>query len=146
MHDFHELAGMSLFADLGPAEIEKIHQSFEEQVFEPGERALRQGIKGSGFHVIVGGEAEWHIDGRPVDDSGRVAARPVVLKRGDFFGELSILFGEPSTADVVARSQLHCIVLPAQDFDAFLYEHPTVMHRLLVAEARRVHDPERWHR
>jgi CRP-like cAMP-binding protein len=146
MHDAHELAGMSLFADLGPGEIAKVHESFEEQVFESGERALRQGIKGTGFHVILDGEAEWHINGRPVDDAGRVSARPLVLKRGDFFGELSILFGEPSTADVVATKELHCLVLPAPAFESFLYAHPTIMYRLLLAEARRVRDPERWQR
>src|SRR4051812_42306363 len=100
MRDYHELAGMSLFADLGPAEIERVHQAFEEQVFQPGERALRQGIKGTGFHVILDGEAEWHADGRQVEDSAQVAARPLTLKRGDWFGELSILFDEPPAADV----------------------------------------------
>jgi CRP-like cAMP-binding protein len=146
MHDYHELAGMSLFADLGPAEIERVHQAFEEQVFQPGERAMREGIKGTGFHVIIDGEAEWHMDGRPVDDAGAIASRPVALKRGDWFGELSILFDEPPTADVVARTPLHCLALPAPDFQDFLFAHPWVMYRLLLGEARRVSDPERWHR
>ena len=146
MHDYHELAGMSLFSDLGPAEIERVHQAFEEQVFQPGERAMRSGMKGSGFHVILDGEAEWQRDGQTVDDAGEVASRPVALRRGDWFGELSILFDEPPNADVVARTPLHCLALPAPDFEDFLFAHPRVMYRLLLGEARRVSDPERWHR
>ena len=59
-----ELAGLSLFADLTPAQLEKAGQAFEEQWFQPGERAQRQGFAGSGFHVIVSGEAEWRVDGQ----------------------------------------------------------------------------------
>ena len=54
-----ELAGVTLFADLSPAQLDNVGQAFEEQWFQPGERAQRQGFVGAGFHVILDGEAEW---------------------------------------------------------------------------------------
>ncbi len=67
--------------------------SFEEAFFPEGERILRQGLTGSGFYVILDG------DGRCLHRRHRQRA---TLHRGDFFGEVSILLGEPPIADVVA--------------------------------------------
>ena len=39
-----ELAGVTLFADLSPAQLDNVGQAFEEQWFQPGERAQRQGF------------------------------------------------------------------------------------------------------
>jgi CRP-like cAMP-binding protein len=141
-----EIAGLTLFSDLTPAQLEKVGQAFEEQWFEVGERAQRQGFVGTGFHVILDGEAEWRIDGEVVDRTATtlLTTRQLTLKRGDFFGELTILFDEPSIADVIALRPLQCLVLPAQELEPFLLNYPKVMFRLLQAEARRLRDPLRW--
>ena len=86
------LAGFALFADLSAPQLLSVAGSFEEVAFAEGERILRQGLTGSGFYVILDGTAEVRIDG---------TARST-LHRGDFFGEVSILLGEPPTADIVA--------------------------------------------
>ena len=144
----HELAGIALFADLSPAQLDKVGQAFEEQWFQPGERAQRQGFVGTGFHVILDGEAEWRVDGELVDRTATtlISTKPLLLKRGDWFGELTILFDEPSISDVVAATPLRCIVLPPQDLESFLFGYPHVMYRLLLGEARRLRDPLRWQR
>ena len=141
-----ELAGVTLFADLSPAQLDNVGQAFEEQWFQPGERAQRQGFVGTGFHVILEGEAEWRVDGQLADRTATtlLSTKPMTLKRGDWFGELSILFDEPSISDVVAIRSLQCIVLPSQDLEAFLFRYPQVMFRLLLGEARRLRDPMRW--
>ena len=141
-----ELAGVTLFADLSPAQLDNVGQAFEEQWFQPGERAQRQGFVGTGFHVILDGEAEWRVDGQLADRTATtlLSTKPMTLKRGDWFGELSILFDEPSISDVVAIRSLQCIVLPSQDLEAFLFRYPQVMFRLLLGEARRLRDPMRW--
>jgi CRP-like cAMP-binding protein len=142
----HELGGITLFADLSPAQLDKAGQAFEEQWFQPGERAQRQGFVGSGFHVILDGEAEWRVDGAVVDRTATtlVSTRPLHLRRGDWFGELTILFDEPSISDVIAVTPLRCVVLPPQELEPFLFSYPHVMYRLLLGEARRLRDPLRW--
>src|SRR5205814_655008 len=51
------LAGISLFADVGTAELNAIAHIVEERRYAAGERILRQGISGSAFYIILDGEA-----------------------------------------------------------------------------------------
>jgi CRP-like cAMP-binding protein len=124
------LAQLALFADLRWPQVEAVAHTFDEAVFAEGQRVLRQGLTGGAFYVILEGEASVVIDGREV-------AR---LGRGDHFGEISTLLGEPPIADVRADTLLRCFVIPGQQVEEFLLGHPTVMLRLLQAEARRLRD------
>jgi CRP-like cAMP-binding protein len=128
------IAGMALFADLTTPQLEGVAHRFEERFFPEGERILRQGLTGSGFYVILDGEASVLVDGNP----------RATLARGDFFGEVSILLGEPPVADVVATRPLRCIVVGGPDVEAFLLAHPRVMFRMLQAQARRLRNANRW--
>jgi CRP-like cAMP-binding protein len=128
------LAQLALFADLRWPELEAVAHTFEEEVFGEGQRAIRQGITGSAFYVVLEGEASVLVDGSEL-------AR---LGRGDFFGEISALTGDVPTADIRAETMLRCLMLPGSQLESFLLEHPTVMLRMLHAEARRVRDANRW--
>jgi CRP-like cAMP-binding protein len=128
------LAGLALFADLSRPQLEAVAHTFEEEWFGEGQRILRQGFSGSGFYVIIEGEAAIRIDGQ----------ERTRLARGDFFGEVSVLLGEAPTADVVATSQLRCLVLSAPDVQEFLVKQPQVMFRMLQAQARRLRNTILW--
>jgi CRP-like cAMP-binding protein len=128
------LASFSLFADLSHAELQAVAHTFEEESFAEGQRILRQGFGGTGFYVILQGEAAVAIDGK---ESGR-------LGRGDFFGEISILLDEPPTADITALTSLTCIVLPRNQLTEWLASKPAVMLRMLQAEVRRLRAASRW--
>jgi CRP-like cAMP-binding protein len=128
------IAGFGLFADLTAPQLEGIVHTFDEAVFGEGERILRQGIRGSGFFVILDGDAAVMVDG---SERARLA-------RGDFFGEVSILLGETPIADVVALHPLRCLVLAGPSVEAFLVAHPRVMYRMLQAQARRLRAANRW--
>ena len=127
------IAGMTLFADLARPQLLGVASRFEEAFFPQGAKVLRQGISGSAFYVIMDGEAAVVVDGE----------RRAVLGRGEFFGEVSILLGEPPTADVIATRPLRCIVLAGTVIEPFLVEHPTVMFRMLQAQARRLRNANR---
>lgn len=128
------LASLKLFGDLSRPQLEAAAHTLEEQWFGQGQRILRQGLTGSGFHLIVEGEASVRHDG---EDLAR-------LGRGDFFGEISILLGEPPTADVIALGPLRCLVLSGPMLQEFLETNPKVMFRLLQAEATRLRNALRW--
>ena len=128
------IAGFGLFADLNSPQLESIVHTFEDTAFAEGDKVLRQGLSGSGFYVIVDGEAVVLVDGNE-------RAR---LNRGDFFGEVSILLGESPIADVVATRPLTCLVLAGPRVEAFLVAHPRVMYRMLQAQARRLRAANRW--
>jgi CRP-like cAMP-binding protein len=128
------LRGLALFADLGQAELEQIADPEWERRFPAGERVLRRGLTGSGFYVILDGEAAVRIDQNELSR----------LRRGDFFGEVSTLLDAPPTADVVAESSLHCLEVPGPDLERFLLAHPRVMLEVLKTEARRLQDALAW--
>jgi CRP/FNR family cyclic AMP-dependent transcriptional regulator len=128
------LARLSLFADLSHPQLEALAHSFGEEAFAEGQRVIRQDVSGAGFYVILDGEAKVVIDGQE-------RAR---LSRGDFFGEISLLTGEPPTADVVATSLLRCVIIPDNELKAFLFRQPSVMYRMLQIEARRLRAANVW--
>lgn len=128
------LAGFTLFADLTTPQLLGVAHTFEEAFFPEDQRILRQGLTGSGFYVILDGEAKVIVDG--VDRA--------ILSKGDFFGEVSILLGEPPSADVIATRPLRCIVLAGSGVEAFLVAHPRVMFRMLQAQARRLRNANRY--
>jgi CRP/FNR family transcriptional regulator, cyclic AMP receptor protein len=128
------LAGFTLFGDLATPQLLGVAGVFEEVVFPAGERILRQGLTGSGFFVILDGTADVRIDGE----------KRASLGRGDFFGEVSILLGEPPTADIVAASPLRCIQIAGPNVESFLVGNPKVMYRMLQAQARRLRNANRW--
>ena len=128
------LGQLALFADLRWPELESVAHAFDEEVFAPEQRVLRQGLSGSAFYVILDGEASVTIDG--------VERRR--LGRGEFFGEISALTGEPPSADVRAETVLRCLVIPGPQLEGFLLARPSVTVRLLQAEARRRRHADRW--
>jgi CRP-like cAMP-binding protein len=129
-----ELASFTIFADLSAPEREAIVHTFDEQRFTEGQRVLRQGFTGTGFYVILDGQAAVRIDGK----------ERATLARGDFFGELSILLDEPPIADVVALTPLHCLVLGGPDLKEWLLSRPTVTYRMLETELRRLRIANTW--
>lgn len=127
------LAGLSLFADLSRPQLEQVAHKMTEESYPVGQRILRQGFTGTGFYVILDGEVAIKIDG---EERAR-------LQKGDFFGEMSILLGEPPVADVVTTRQLHVLHLGGPELEGFLRDHPPVMYRMLKTIALRLYNASR---
>jgi CRP-like cAMP-binding protein len=128
------LAGVPLFADLSRPQLEEVAHTFEEEIVPEGQRVLRQGLSGSNVYVILEGEAAVILNGEEI-------AR---LTRGDFFGEVSVLLGEPPTADVAARTPLRLIVIPGPQLRDFLLRHPKVMFQMLRTVTLRLRNTLAW--
>ena len=128
------LSQLALFADLTPSQLEAIAHTHDEDVFAEGERVLRRGLSGGNFYVILEGEARVEFEG---EERNR-------LGRGEFFGEISALTGEPPAADVVAATTLRCLVIPAAQLEQLLLERPQLMLRMLRMEARRLQGTVNW--
>ena len=128
------LAGMTLFADLSAPQLEAVAHTFEEEFFDEGTRVLRKGFAGSGFYVIIEGEAAVQLNGKVIAQ----------LSRGDFFGEISALLNALPSADVIATRPLRCVVLAGEALDGFLLEHPKVALRMLKAQARTLRNNNKW--
>jgi len=129
-----DLGRLALFADLPTAELRAIAARCDEASFGPGEWIIRQGDEQSAVYLIVDGEVVVVID----DEDRRV------LSKGSFFGEVSVLLGEPATASILTRTPLRCLVVAGEELQSFLLAHPQVMYRILKAEARRLATASEW--
>ena len=125
---------LSLFADLSRPQLEQVAHKMTEESFPQGQRILRQGFTGTGFYVILDGEVAVRIDG---DERAR-------LGKGDFFGEMSVLLGEPPVADIVAPRQLHVLHLGGPELEGFLRDHPAGDVPHAQAVALRLRNANRW--
>jgi CRP-like cAMP-binding protein len=128
------LRRFNLFADLDRAQLEAIADPDSERSFAAGERILRRGMSGSGFYVILDGEAAVTLGDEELNR----------LRQGDFFGEISTLLGEKLTADITATTPVRVLEIPGPRLEAFLLSYPTVMLRMLATEARRLQEVLAW--
>ncbi|MDP9303759.1 MAG: cyclic nucleotide-binding domain-containing protein [Actinomycetota bacterium] len=119
---------LALFHDLGQAELDSILPTLDEISFNEGEWVLRRGQTEVGLYVIVDGEVGVLLNDEEL----------AVLSKGSFFGEISALLDEPTVADVIARTPLRCLFVPADQVEGFLLANPRVMFRMLQTEARRL--------
>jgi CRP-like cAMP-binding protein len=128
------LRRFNLFADLDHAELEVIADPDSERSFAADERILRRGMSGTGFYVMLEGEATVTLGEQELNR----------LRPGDFFGEISTLLDAPLTADVTAVTPLRVLEIAGPKLEAFLLSHPKVMLRILVTEARRLQEVLAW--
>ena len=128
------LRRFNLFADLDRAQLEAIADPDSERSFAAGERIMRRGMSGTGFYVILDGEAKVTLSGEELNR----------LRQGDFFGEISTLLDEPLTADITAETPVRVLEIAGPRLKAFLISYPQVMYRILVTEARRLQEVLAW--
>ena len=122
------LAAAPLFADVDGDGMERIAARAVEVDFTPDHVIARQGEIGTGFFVIASGGARVIRDGVVIAQLGP----------GDFFGELSILDGQPRVAQVVADGPTTCLGLASWDFEAVIREEPAVALAVMRGLARRL--------
>ncbi len=101
-----ELLGeIPIFSHLSQEERDRVAESMEERIYGAGEALVCKGDAGNTFYVILEGSTSVHLGPEPR------SAQVAVLKRGDYFGEMSLLTGEPRSATVVAVNDCRLLEL-----------------------------------
>lgn len=100
--------------------------------FRRDEVVFHHGDPGDALHVIARGRVKVVL---PAPDAGEPAIL-ATLGRGDFFGELAILDGEPHSASVIALEPTETLMLGRPDFER-LFETQAGLRRSLVASLAR---------
>jgi CRP-like cAMP-binding protein len=122
------LAGCRLFAGVGQPDLEAVAGRAVEVDFPASHVIARQGEIGTGFFLIVSGSVRVVRGGEDV----------AVLGPGEFFGELSVLDGQPRVAQVVAIEPTRCLALASWDFEQALLESPSLALSILRGLAARL--------
>ncbi len=96
-----------------------------------GESVVREGEVGHELFIVVSGNVKVQITQR---GSAVEVAR---LGAGEFFGEMSLLTGEPRAASVVATEETEVVVVDHGAFQAAIEHDPTVLSQISQELARR---------
>ena len=139
------LAQNELFAGFGEDELVSLCVQSERREFRPGETIIEAGETGQFLGVLVEGEAEVC---QPTESGEREVVAE--LASGAYFGEMSLISGEPTNADVVACSACRVLLVPLEVFRSMLATRPAVLQHIARTITLRLRDtlpqPEREHR
>ena len=122
------MAQVDLFDELTRPELHKVAELAKMLDFGAGDSVTEEGTPGGRFHVIESGTAK-------VVSNGRTRA---TLGPGDYFGELSLIDGEPRSASVVALEPLRTWSIAEYNFRPVLKAQGTIAYKLLVNMTRRL--------
>ena len=123
------LARTAFFAEAPALVLNNLLPAFRPLAAEAGETIVAAGAHDDEMYFVCRGELE-AIDGE--------GARLGVLREGEFFGEMAVLFDQPRAATVRAITPCDLLVLDGDEFRRIVNDFPAVaaeFHR--IAEGRR---------
>jgi small-conductance mechanosensitive channel/CRP-like cAMP-binding protein len=124
------LSGVDLFATLTAEQRREIASATTSHVYGSGEAVVRQGEAGHSMFIVGSGQVRVVLE----PDRREVAT----IDRGGYFGEMSLLTGEPRTATVVARGDAVVVEIDAELFRQLGARHPHTIEQIgVVAVTRR---------
>lgn len=127
------LAQVPLFSELSRAELARIAAVAKLVTYRDGATVVEEGSLGGRFFVIQSGSAKVQTGGRT----------RVTLGPGSYFGELSVLDGQPRSASVVASSALETWSIAEFNFRALIKQYPALAVKLLGVLSARLRAAER---
>ena len=127
-----KLQQIPLFVPLGEDELEKLAKGSSTRVYAPGEAIVRRGQEGNSMFVIVRGGVKVQI---PENDYQKTINN---LRANDFFGEMSLLTGQPRTATVIAEEETEVIQIKKSALRPLFEANPNLMKAICdIIEERR---------
>ncbi len=116
-----------IFESLDRTAVIAVGKQLRAVVALPDEKIIRRGGPSDSMYFIAAGEVTVHTN-----------FGPVVLKEGDFVGEMGLLSSQPRSADVTANGYAHLLMLSRKDFRRLLDRRPAVRAEIEAVAARRI--------
>lgn len=128
------LKGVDLFSTLDNYQLGVISDVVISRKYKKDENIiLEDDSTDQALFIIVEGEVKVYISG--MDGRETILA---MLGKGDFFGEMSLIDGEPRSASVKAVTNTSILVVRRKDFQEELYKFPDLTMSLLEEMSRRL--------
>lgn len=119
-HVATELRGSELFTILDDVTIVFLAEQAPVRVFGPGEVVVREGAGGSSLFIVLKGKLEVSVEGKVVGG----------ILQDSFFGEMSLLTGEPRRATVRASCEVWLAEVTKELMEPLLRANPAIMETL----------------
>jgi CRP-like cAMP-binding protein len=122
------LKNVPLFSGMPPEDLGHLAGIAEEIVYSEGDEIIREGDHGDEMFLIVEGKVGIH----------RQSESLAVLVDRDYFGEMSILDGEPRSATATAQADCLLLRIRQTDFYGILERHSNVSLTIIHTLTRRL--------
>ena len=133
------LKGVDLFSALDDSQLDTIASMLIEKTYHKGDIILMEDDDtNQSLFIIAKGEVKVVLTA----EDGREAIL-ASLKEGDFFGEMSLLDGEPRSATVRAVEESRLLTIRREDFLAAMKKQPDLALTLLGEMSRRLRKSNR---
>ncbi|HEY2151882.1 MAG TPA: cyclic nucleotide-binding domain-containing protein [Vicinamibacterales bacterium] len=123
------LAGVEILDSLSDAQRAELVESARPLLYAKSETIVREGDRGNSMFVLLRGEAVVTL----ADTTGNLAR----LGAGAFFGEMSLLTGEPRTATVTATADCELLEIGSDAFRRVVMADAGVLERVSTAVTTR---------
>ncbi len=133
MEDIAALKSVPLFGGMNDSQMSGLRALMKSNHFVPGQTIIREGEPGDYFHVIVAGTVQYITS----DATGNELILDTAGE-GAFFGELSMITGEPRAIRVRAKDQVNTLALDRKDFYEFLRTRPDAAIDMLKVLGQRL--------
>ena len=127
------LENLPLFAGLSRRDLERIARLVNEMEVPAGKRLADIGEAGRELFVVVDGRAVVTTRG----------GRTTRLGPGDFFGEMSLIDGDPRSATVETTTPMRLLVLGYREFWRVLDEELSIVRKIMRVLSRRLRVAEK---
>ena len=118
------LKNIPLFKSLSNDELNSIHEKLEEINFAKDTLVFEAGEIGDCIYIIVEGKVEVYIE---IEIGGKLEKVFLSnLEKGDYFGEMSLITGEPRSASVITLSKCELLRLSKSDFDQLIMNNTSI--------------------
>ncbi|MEM1091181.1 MAG: mechanosensitive ion channel family protein [Pseudomonadota bacterium] len=123
---------MDFFSPLNDQELDQVVNKGETASWPAGDTLLTEGDEGASMFVVLQGLLDvWlHPDGQQAIRVGQIEA-------GEFFGEMSLLTGEPRGATIRAATPVLTLEITKPVMQQLLTDRPVLMERISELVARR---------
>jgi len=127
------LKKVPMFSNLSQRHLREIGKHADQVKVEGGRVLAQQEKKGWEFIFIVEGKARVEKDGKVINQ----------LAAGDFFGEISLIDGEPRTATVISGTDMTLLVVDKRSFDHLLDRVPGLQRKILLSLCKYLRSAEK---
>jgi CRP-like cAMP-binding protein len=127
------LRRIQLFADLTDRESDTILDLMHEKTLGKGATVFHQGDGGGGMYLLLSGSVKISRTGRDGRD-----VTVAVLHEGNFFGEMSLIDGQPRSASATTTQSTRLLVLDREHFQRYVLSQARIVAKMLRELSKRL--------
>ena len=127
------LKSIPYFTEVPEEALERLAHSAIKKTYPKNAVVINEGDEAGALFIVIGGKIQAYLS----NESGRTVTLST-QEGGSFFGELSLLDGEPRSASVITLEPTACYLIPRTAFLTWLKDHPDAASSIIHSLTRRI--------